>query len=304
MNIKNNVIELIGKTPLVFLSNADSYKIALKLESFNPAGSIKDRVALNIINEAEAQKLISPKISTIIEPTSGNTGIGLAMVCAIKNYNLILTMPESMSIERQKLLKQLGAQIVLTRASDGMKGAIERANELKNAIPNSYLAGQFINPANPQIHYNTTAIEIWDDTDGQIDILVAGVGTGGTITGIAKFLKEKNKNIQIVAVEPFNSAVLSGEKPSTHGIQGIGAGFIPEICDKSLIDEIIKVKEQEAIETAKTVAQTNGILMGISGGASVFAAIKTAQKLENKNKLIVAIIPDNAEKYLSTDLFN
>jgi len=304
MNIKHSVAELIGNTPMLYLNKLNSNaKIALKLESKNPAGSIKDRVALNIIEEAENKGLITPNKSTIIEPTSGNTGIGLAMICAIKGYKLILTMPESMSIERRKLLSFLGAELVLTNAAKGMNGAIEKANELKNSISHSVIAGQFENPANPQIHYRTTAKEIWDDTDGKIDIFIAGVGTGGTFTGITKFLKEQNPMLKAIAVEPYTSAVLSGEQAGIHGLQGIGAGFIPENCDTSLIDKVIKVKDNEAIDTAKLLAKTNGILSGISGGAAIFAALKEAELPENKDKLIVVIIPDNAEKYLSTKLF-
>jgi len=288
----------------VFLQKLNNgAKIALKLESFNPAGSIKDRVALNIISDAEKNNLIVPGKSTLIEPTSGNTGIGLAMVSAVKGYRLILTMPENMSIERRKLLSFYGAEIVLTDASLGMKGAIAKAEELNKSIPNSMIMGQFSNPANPIAHYTATAQEIWNDTDGKIEAFVAGVGTGGTFSGIAKFLKEKNPNIKAIAVEPSESAVLSGEKSGVHGIQGIGAGFIPENMDTSLIDEIIKVNCTEAINTSKLLAKKEGILAGISGGAALFAALEFAQKEENKDKFIVVIIPDGAEKYLSTALF-
>jgi len=305
MNIKNNITEIIGNTPLVLLHTINNgAKIAVKLESSNPAGSIKDRVALNMIEKAEKENLITPNLSTLIEPTSGNTGIGLAMVCAFKGYKLILTMPENMSIERRKLLSFLGADIVLTDAKLGMKGAIEKAEELKNTIPNSMIMGQFINPANPETHYKTTAKEIWDDTDGKVDIFVAGVGTGGTFTGISKFLKEQNPNMQAVAVEPYTSAVLSGEKAGPHAIQGIGGGFIPDNLDTTLIDKIVKVKDEEAILTSKMLAKKEGILSGISGGAAVLAAIELSKLPENNGKLIVAIIPDNAEKYLSTTLFN
>ncbi len=305
MNIKHSATELIGSTPMLFLQKINNgAKIVLKLESFNPAGSVKDRVGLNIIETAEKQGVISPGKSTLIESTSGNTGIGLAMVSAIKGYRLILTMPENMSIERRKLLSFLGAEIVLTDSKLGMKGAIDRAEELHSEIPDSIIAGQFTNPANPQIHYNTTAKEIWNDTDGKIDIFVAGIGTGGTFTGIAKYLKEQNPDIKTVAVEPFSSAVLSGESAGLHGLQGIGAGFIPDICDVSLIDKVFKVKDDEAIKTAKMLAKSEGILSGISGGAALFAAIETAKLPENKDKLIVVIMPDSAEKYLSTALFD
>lgn len=306
MNIKNNVTELIGNTPLVFLEKYNknsNAKIALKLEGYNPASSIKDRVALNIVEDAEKKGLLKPGISTIIEPTSGNTGIGLAMICAIKGYKLILTMPENMSVERIKLLKILGAQIILTEAPKGMTGSIEKAKELLQNTPHSIIAGQFENPANPQAHYNTTAKEIWNDTDGKIDIFIAGIGTGGTFSGIAKFLKEKNSNVKAIAVEPFTSAVISGEKAGAHGLQGIGAGFIPKICDTTLIDKIYKVKDNDALNGARNLAITEGILSGISGGAALYAAIQEAKLPENTGKLIVAIIPDGAEKYLSTPLF-
>lgn len=306
MNIKSNVIELIGNTPMVYLNKLGEdcvAKVALKLEGYNPAGSVKDRVALNIVENAEKLNLIEPKVSTLIEPTSGNTGIGLAMVCAIKGYRLILTMPASMSIERRKLLTFLGAEIVLTDAQKGMTGAIEKAQELQTQIPNSIIAGQFENPANPQIHYQTTAREIWNDTDGKVDMIVAGVGTGGTLSGIAKYLKEQKSSVLAIAVEPDNSAVLSGQKAGMHKIQGIGAGFIPKNCDVSLIDWVFRAEDEKAIEYAKLLAKKEGILAGISGGAAVYAALSLAKLPENKDKLIVAIIPDSAEKYLSTSLF-
>ncbi len=306
MNIKINALELIGNTPMVYLNTLAEgalARVALKLEKNNPAGSIKDRVAFSIIETAEKEGKITPMHSTIIEPTSGNTGIGLAMVCAIKGYKLILTMPESMSVERRKLLAFLGAEIVLTDTKGGMVGAIEKAKELHSEIKNSFIAGQFENPANPEIHYNTTAEEIWNDTDGKVDIIVAGVGTGGTLTGIAKKLKEKKSAVRSVAVEPFFSAVLSGENAGIHGLQGIGAGFIPKNCDTCFIDKISKVKDEEAIATARLLAKKEGVLAGISTGAAVFAAIEEAKLPENKDKLIVVIIPDSAEKYLSTALF-
>lgn len=304
MNIKQDILKLIGNTPMVFLNKLNNgAKIALKLESFNPAGSIKDRVALNIIEDAEKKSLITPNKSTLIEPTSGNTGIGLAMVSAVKGYRLILTMPENMSLERRKLLSFFGAEIVLTSASLGMKGAIEKAEELQKSIPDSMIMGQFSNPANPNAHYATTAQEIWNDTNFKVDALVAGIGTGGTFSGIAKFLKEKNPNIKAIAVEPCESAVLSGEPAGVHGIQGIGAGFVPENMDTSLLDEIIKVNCNDAINTSRALAKEEGILSGISGGAALFAALEFASREENKDKLIVVIIPDGAEKYLSTALF-
>ncbi len=307
MNIKKNVIELIGRTPMVYLNklNSNGYaKVALKLESYNPAGSVKDRVALNIIETAEKSNLIAPGKSTLIEPTSGNTGIGLAMVCAIKGYKLILTMPANMSLERRKLLTFLGAEIVLTDAEKGMTGAIEKAKELHMKISDSIIPNQFDNQANPEIHYKTTAQEIWQDTEGLVDMIIAGVGTGGTLSGIAKYLKEKNPNIQAIAVEPDMSPVLSGGKPSTHKIQGIGAGFIPKNCNVNLIDWVFRAEDEKAIETAKLLAQKEGILSGISGGAATYAAIEISKLVDNKDKLIVAIIPDGAEKYLSTSLFN
>jgi len=306
MNIKNSVIELIGNTPMVYLNklNKDCFaKVALKLEGFNPAGSVKDRVALNIIQKAEDLNLIVPGVSTLIEPTSGNTGIGLAMVSAIKGYKLILTMPASMSVERRKLLSFLGAEIVLTDAEKGMQGAIDKAKELHSKIPDSMITGQFENPANPEIHYKTTAQEIWEDTDGQVDMIVAGVGTGGTLSGIAKFLKEKKSTLQAIAVEPDASPVLSGGKGAPHKIQGIGAGFIPQNCDVSLIDWVFRAEDEKAIEYGKLLAKEEGILSGISGGAAVYAALSLAKLPENKDKIIVAIIPDSAEKYLSTALF-
>ena len=306
MNIKNNVIELIGNTPMVYIDklNSEGYaKVALKLEGYNPAGSIKDRVAENIISKAEKLNLIVPGVSTLIEPTSGNTGIGLAMVAAIKGYRLILTMPANMSIERRKLLKFLGAEIILTDAEKGMKGAIEKAQELNKEIPESMIMGQFDNPANPEAHYKTTGEEIWNDTDGNVDIIVAGVGTGGTLTGISKYLKEKNSSILSIAVEPDSSAVLSGCKAGAHKIQGIGAGFVPKNCNVNLIDWVFRAEDDKAIEYAKFLAKEEGILSGISGGAATYAALSLSKLEENKDKLIVAIIPDSAEKYLSTALF-
>lgn len=304
MNIKKKITDLIGNTPLLEFDGADfgcKAKIALKLEGFNPAGSVKDRIALSLIEDAENKGLLNEG-STIIEPTSGNTGIGLAMVAAVKGYKLIIVMPEHMSVERRKLMSIYGAEIVLTPKEKGMNGSIEKAKQLNSSIENSLVLGQFENPANPQIHFNTTAKEIWNDTEGKVDIFVCGVGTGGTLTGCSKFLKSQNSNIISVAVEPVESAVISGDSSGPHGIQGIGAGFIPENLDVSLIDGIFKVSTQDALKMAKLVAK-KGIGIGISSGAALKAAIEIAQKPENNGKLIVVIIPDGLEKYLSTELF-
>ncbi len=306
MKIANNISELIGKTPLVKinkLSENSNANIIAKLESFNPLSSVKDRLALSLIENAEKRGILN--IDTIIiEPTSGNTGVGLAFIAAVKGYKLILTMPETMSIERRRLLQAFGAELVLTPGEKGMKGAIERANELNKEYNNSIVLQQFENPANPEIHRKTTALEIWDDTDGKVDIVVAGVGTGGTITGIGETLKEKNKNIKIIAVEPDASPVLSGGSPSPHKIQGIGAGFVPKVLNTSIIDEIIRVKNEDAFETSRNLARKEGLLVGISSGAAMFAALEIAKREDSKNKNIVVILPDSGERYLSTDMFN
>lgn len=305
MKIYSNILELIGKTPLVRLNNLTKNccaDLVLKAEFFNPASSIKDRTALSMITAAEKSGIISDG-AVIIEPTSGNTGIALAMICAIKKYRLIITMPESVSLERRKLIAQFGADIILTPAKDGMKGAIEKAEKIHAQTENSFIPMQFDNESNPAIHYEMTAEEIWKDTDGKVDIVVAGVGTGGTISGIAKKLKEKKSSVKIVAVEPEESAVLSGGSSGLHGIQGIGAGFVPEIMDLTLIDEIIPVKTKDAVETAKELTKQEGILCGISSGAALKAGLDIASRIENKNKLVVVIAPDTAERYLSTPLF-
>ncbi|MBQ2897150.1 MAG: cysteine synthase A [Clostridia bacterium] len=305
MKIYKNISELIGKTPLMELSgfnNSDALMLA-KLEYFNPAGSVKDRVAAKMIEDAEKKGLLK-KGSVIIEPTSGNTGIGLAAVAASKGYKVILTMPETMSVERRKLLLAYGAQIVLTDGGKGMNGAIEKANELSKSIPESLVMGQFENPANPQAHRETTGPEIWEDTDGKIDFFVAGVGTGGTITGIGEYLKSKNPDIKIVAVEPFDSPYLSEGRAGAHGLQGIGAGFVPEILNTAVYDEIIKVKTDEAYIASKTLAKTEGLLVGITSGAALHAASILAQRQENKGKVIVALLPDTGDRYLSTAMFD
>ncbi len=305
MKIADNILELIGNTPLVRLNRITKNchaEVLAKLEFFNPASSVKDRIALAMIEDAEKSGKIN-KDTVIIEPTSGNTGIGLAMVCAVKGYKLILTMPESMSIERRNILKGFGATVVLTQAGKGMKGAIEKAEELSVEIKNSFMPMQFANPANPEIHRRTTAEEIWNDTDGKIDILVSGVGSGGTITGISEGIKKRKPGFKAIAVEPFDSAVLSGGVPSPHKIQGIGAGFIPEILNREVIDEIITVTNQNAIETTKRLIKEEGILCGISSGANAWAALQVAQRAENSGKMIVFIVCDTGERYLSTDLF-
>ncbi len=302
--IFEDITAVVGFTPLVQLNKLGSGKatILAKLESKNPCGSVKDRIALSMIRSAEEQGLIT-KDTVVIEPTSGNTGIGLAFICAARGHRLILIMPESMSIERRKILKLFGAELVLTPPELGMVGAIEKAEELVSQNPNSFMPQQFKNPANPQIHRETTAKEIWIDTDGKVDILVAGVGTGGTLTGCGEVLKEKNKDLKVVAVEPKDSPILSGGKPGPHKIQGIGAGFVPDVLNVGIIDEIIQVSNQDAIETARRLALKEGILSGISGGANVWAAIQLSQSRENEGKVIVTFICDTGERYISTEMF-
>ncbi len=305
MNIANDMTELIGKTPLVWLNRISkdcNARIAAKLEFLNPASSVKDRIGVSMILEAERQGKIKPPM-TIVEPTSGNTGIALAWVAAARGYKLILTMPESMTIERRRILQLFGAELVLTPAEEGMAGAIEKAKEILSETENAFMPQQFENPANPQIHRETTAEEIWNDTDGQVDIFVAGVGTGGTITGIGEVLKERKPSAKIIAVEPVGSAVLSGGKPGPHMIQGIGAGFVPDIFNMDIIDDVVKIGNDESFDMAKKLAEKEGIMAGISAGAAVAAAVKVARLKANKDKLVVVILPDTAERYLSTKLF-
>jgi cysteine synthase A len=305
--IAKSLTDLIGDTPLLELSNYNrsenlSARLLAKLEYFNPAGSVKDRIGYAMIKAAEEQGILKQD-AVIIEPTSGNTGIGLAFVAAARGYRLILTMPETMSAERRNLLKAFGAEVVLTPGSEGMKGAIKKAEELAAALPNSYIPQQFTNPANPEMHRRTTAREIWRDTDGQVDFFVAGVGTGGTITGVGEGLKQQNPKLKVIAVEPFDSPVLSGGKPGAHKLQGLGAGFIPDTLNRAVIDEIFKVKTEEAFEVSRKLAKTEGLLVGISAGAAAFAATEIAKRAENGEKTIVVLLPDTGERYLSTTLF-
>ena len=305
--VYDSILDLVGKTPLVELKRIEEKeglqaKLIAKVESFNPAGSVKDRIAKAMIEDAEAKGLLKEG-SVIIEPTSGNTGIGLAAAATVKGYRMILTMPETMSVERRNIVKAYGAEVVLTDGTKGMKGAIEKADELAKEIPNSFIAGQFVNPANPATHKKTTGPEIWEDTDGEVDIFVAGVGTGGTITGTGEYLKEKKPEVKIVAVEPASSPVLSEGVSGPHKIQGIGAGFVPETLNTSIYDDIIKVENEDAYETGKYLAAEEAILAGISSGAALYAAIQLAKREENKGKTIVVLLPDNGDRYYSTALF-
>lgn len=305
--VYDSILDLVGKTPLVELKRIEEKeglqaKLIAKVESFNPAGSVKDRIAKAMIEDAEAKGLLKEG-SVIIEPTSGNTGIGLAAAATVKGYRMILTMPETMSVERRNIVKAYGAEVVLTDGTKGMKGAIEKADELVKEIPNSFIAGQFVNPANPATHKKTTGPEIWEDTDGEVDIFVAGVGTGGTITGTGEYLKEKKPEVKIVAVEPASSPVLSDGVSGPHKIQGIGAGFVPDTLNTSIYDEIIKVENEDAFETGRYLAAEEAILAGISSGAALYAAIQLAKREENKGKTIVVLLPDNGDRYYSTALF-
>lgn len=306
-NIYKSVQELVGNTPLMELTHIEkeynlAAKILVKLEYFNPAGSVKDRIAKQMIEEAEAEGTLKPG-SVIVEPTSGNTGIGLSMIAQTKGYKSIIVMPESMSIERRKLMKAYGAELVLTPAKDGMKGAIAKAKEIVENTPNAWTPGQFTNQANVHAHYKTTGPEIWQDTDGNVDILIAGVGTGGTITGTGTYLKEKNPQLEVIAVEPSDSPVLAGGKPGAHKIQGIGAGFVPDVLNQNIYDRIVHVTNEDAIENGKLISKKEGVLVGISSGAAIWTAIQEAKREENAGKTIVAILPDSGDRYLSTPLF-
>ena len=305
--IYNGALELVGNTPLVEVKNIEEElgleaRILVKLEYFNPAGSVKDRIAKAMIEDAEEKGLLKEG-SVIIEPTSGNTGIGLASIAAVKGYRIILTMPETMSVERRNILKAYGAEIVLTEGAKGMKGAIEKADELAKEIPGSYIPGQFVNPANPEVHRKTTGPEIWKDTDGEVDLFIAGVGTGGTLTGVGEYLKSQNPDVKIVALEPASSPVLSTGKGGPHKIQGIGAGFVPDVLNTTVYDEIFTVENDDAFATGKLLAKKEGILVGISSGAALYGAIELAKSPENKGKTIVALLPDTGDRYYSTPLF-
>ena len=307
MKTYEKITDLIGGTPLLELVNTEKREqagatILGKLEYFNPAGSVKDRIAKAMLDEAEEKGLLKPD-SVIIEPTSGNTGIGLASVAAARGYRLIITMPETMSVERRNLMKAYGAELVLTEGAKGMKGAIEKATQLSQEIPNSYIPSQFTNPANPAVHQRTTGVEIWNDTDGKVDIFVAGVGTGGTISGVGAYLKSQNPDVKVVAVEPKTSPVLSEGKAGPHKIQGIGAGFVPDTLDTKIYDEVIAVANEDAFETGRKIARNEGVLVGISSGAAVWAALELSKRPENKGKIIVALLPDTGERYLSTPMF-
>ena len=307
-NIYKSAAELIGKTPLLELSNIEKKNdlkanILAKLEYFNPAGSVKDRIAFQMIEDAEKDGTLKPG-ATIIEPTSGNTGIGLASIATAKGYKAIIVMPETMSVERRNIIKAYGAEIVLTDGTKGMKGAIAKADELSKEIPGSFVAGQFVNPSNPKAHRLTTGPEIWEDTDGKVDVFVAGIGTGGTITGVGEYLKEKNPDVKVIAVEPATSPVLSKGISGAHKIQGIGAGFIPGVMDLSIVDEIIRIQNDDAFDTARKIAKTDGVLVGISAGAALYAATELAKRPEYEGKTIVVLFPDTGERYLSTSLFN
>ena len=306
-NIVHSITELIGRTPLIELHNIEAKlslpaRLLAKLEYLNPAGSVKDRIAWAMIRDAEESGKLKPG-SVIIEPTSGNTGIGLAAIAAARGYRMIITMPETMSVERRQIMRAYGAELVLTEGSKGMKGAIQKAQELAQEIPDSFIAGQFVNPANPKAHLETTGPEIDEDTDGQVDIFVAGVGTGGTITGVGRYLKSKHPNVRVVAVEPESSAVLSGKPSGAHKIQGIGAGFVPEVLDTKVYDEIIPVSNEDAFAFGRLIGKTEGILVGISSGAALYAAAELAKRPENKDKTIVVLLPDTGDRYLSTPMF-
>lgn len=305
--IYTSVDQLIGKTPLMELTRLEQHfglkaKLLAKLESFNPAGSVKDRVALQMINDGEEQGLLTPD-SVIVEPTSGNTGIGLAAVAAARGYRCIIVMPDTMSMERRKLMTAYGAELVLTNGKLGMKGAIEKAEDLAKEIPHALVMGQFINPSNPKAHFNTTGPEIWEDTEGNVDLFVAGIGTGGTVSGTGEYLKSKNQDLKIIGIEPADSAVLSGKQAGSHGLQGIGAGFIPQVLNTEIYDEILPVTTKEAYEAARLLGKKEGILTGISSGAALHGAIQAAKKEENEGKTIVVLLPDTGDRYLSTDLF-